>query len=272
MTDLNERVVMKESIRSFAQNLGVDDTGFAAVISYNSPRSEKIEDIFPGARSMVIMAMREMSHCESPNPQIAMSGRIDIMEFGRHCTFSLARYVETKCGGRAMGIPMSYPMEMNPSKNTGVVADISLRHAAVAAGLGAFGRHNLVIHPKLGSQIVFCGIITDLELEPDPACAANPCINCNICVKNCPAGALDEEGRTDVFKCMKKSQPYGLAKSIGFWKEFVTKTPDEQGKMFFTKDYWQMYQAQFIGFQYFCFKCFTVCPVGKRKISDTAGS
>ncbi len=265
MNKTDSSMTLKEKIREFSLNLGIDDVGFASVSDYNSPRSTKIEEIFPGARSMIVMVMREMSHCESPNPQIAMSGRIDIMEFGRHCTFSLGRYIETKCGGKAMGIPLSYPLEMDPAKNKGVVADISLRHAAVAAGVGAFGRHNLVIHPRLGSQILFCGILTDLELEPDPSCETNPCINCNLCVKNCPAGALEEEGRTDVFRCMKKSQPYGLAKSIGFWSEFVKKPPEEQGKMFFTKDYWQMYQAQFIGFQYFCFKCFSVCPVGKKK-------
>jgi len=257
---------MKEKIHEFALSIGLDDVGFASVSDYNSPRTTKIEEIFPGAKSMVIMVMREMSHCESPNPQIAMSGRIDIMEFGRHCTFSLSKFIETKCGGKAMGIPLSYPLEMDPAKNMGVVADISLRHAAVAAGLGALGRHNLVIHPRLGSQIVFCGILTDLELESDPPCDVNPCINCNICVKSCPSEALNKEGYTDVFKCIKKSQPYGLAKSISFWNKFVKNTPEEQGKMFFTKDYWQMYQAQFIGFQYFCFKCFSVCPVGKVKV------
>lgn len=208
------------------------------------------------------MVIREMSHCESPNPQIAMSGRIDAMEFARHCVYSLARHVEKNYGGKSMGIPFSYPLEMDPEKN-GSIADISLRHAAVAAGLGAFGRHNLVIHPSLGSRVLFCGILTDIEFESDPPCEKNPCINCNICVKECPAGALDEEGRTDAFKCLKVSQPYGLGKSVAFWNDFIKKTPWEQTKMFFTKDYWQMYQAQFIGFQYFCFNCYVVCPVGK---------
>lgn len=264
-TTYEKKSSMKETIREFALGLGVDDVGFAAVSDYDSPRTKKIDEIFPDAKSMVIMVMREMSHCESPNPQIAMSGRLDIIEFGRHCTFLLGRFVETKCGGKAMSIPLSYPLEMDPANGMGVIADISYRHAAVAAGLGAFGRHNLVIHPLLGSRIVFCGILTNLEIASDAPCGENPCINCDICVTSCPTGALQEEGRTDALKCLKHSQPYGLAKSIGFWNKFVKNTQEEQGKMFFTKDFWQMYQAQFIGFQYFCFKCFSVCPAGKNK-------
>ena len=38
---------------------------------------------------------------------------------------------------------------------------------------------------------------------------------------------------------------------------------DAAEKLFFSKDYWQMYQAQFIGFQYFCFKCYSECPLGE---------
>ncbi len=256
---------MKNKIREFALGLGIDDIGFAGIQDYKSPRSPQIGEIFPDAKTIIIMANREMSHCESPNMQIAMNGRLDIMEFARHCNFELAHYLEKKCGARAMSIPLSYPLEMNPATTGGMVGDISLRHAAVAAGLGSFGRHNLVIHPRLGSQVVFCGVLTDLELSSDPPCTEDLCTKCNLCVKSCPAGALDKEGHTEVMKCIRKSQPYGLGKIISFWNKFVDSPAAEQKKMFFTQDFWQMYQAQFIGFQYFCYKCFSVCPVGKKK-------
>ena len=134
--------MMKEIIREFAMGLGVDDVGFAAIADYNSPRSPRIETLFPEAKSFVVMVVKEMSHTESPNPQIAMSGRLDIMEFGRGINYRLARFLEKECGARAMSIPLSYPMNLDPTTG-GVLADVSLRHAAVAAGLGAFGRHNL---------------------------------------------------------------------------------------------------------------------------------
>lgn len=256
---------MKEKIRNYALSLGVDDFGFASVTDYNSPQSPKIETIFPEAKSILVACVKEMSHVESPNPQIAMNGRMDIMEYARSTNYKMSRFLEKECGAKAMSIPLSYPLELNP-QNSRSVADVSLRHAAIAAGLGVFGRHNLVIHPRLGSRVLFMAVLTDLPFTSDPPCTETLCTECNICVESCPAKALDVEGRTDFGKCIRTSQPYGLAKVIGFWMNWIGKSPEEQQKMLLTKDFFMTYQASFIGFQYFCFKCYNSCPVqGKCK-------
>ena len=74
---------MKEQIRSFAQEMGADDVGFAAAADYESPRSPALESIFPGVKSLIVMAFAELDTCTSPNMQIAMNGRIELMEFTR---------------------------------------------------------------------------------------------------------------------------------------------------------------------------------------------
>jgi len=251
---------MKDAIRDFVLNLGMDDVGFASLDNYVSPRSPEIHSLFPEARTIIVMALREMSHVTSPSPQIAMNGRMDVMEFARHCNFTLARYLEKECHAQAMSVPLSYPLRM-ASETMGVIGEVSLRHAAVAAGLGVFGRHNLVIHPRLGSQVLFAAVLCDLDLPPDPVSKENLCTECNLCVESCPAQALEKEGLTDVMKCLKVSQPFGMARAIGFWNKFSRSTPEEQQKMFATPDFMSLYQAQMIGFQYFCFKCFSVCPL-----------
>jgi hypothetical protein len=43
-----------------------------------------------------------------------------------------------------MLVPVSYPLDINP-KNSGLAGEVSLRHAARAAGLGIFGRHKLTL-------------------------------------------------------------------------------------------------------------------------------
>lgn len=252
---------MKNKIRAYALSLGLDDVGFASVDDYKSPRTPEIKALFPEVRSLVVGAIREGAHTDSPNPRIAMAGRLDIMEFGRSVTFKLTRYLERECGARAMSVPLSYPLDMG-RQTRGVVADVSLRHAAAAAGLGAFGRNNLVLHPQFGSRVLYAAVMCDLDLPSDPP-VDDICNHCNICVENCPAGALDVEGQTDPMKCLKVSQPYGLGKTISFWSKFVDKTPEEQKQMLFSEDFWTMYQAQFIGFQYFCFKCESCCPMNK---------
>ena len=251
---------LKEKIKNYAMSLGVDDFGFAAVADYQSPQSPKIETIFPEAKSILVACVKEMSHVESPSPQIAMNGRMDIMEYARSTNYRISRFLEKECNAKAMSVPLSYPLDLTP-QNSRSVADVSLRHAAIAAGLGVFGRHNLVIHPRLGPRVLFMAVLTDLALPPDPPCTENLCTECNLCVEACPAKALDVEGRTDFGKCIRVSQPYGLAKIIGFWLNWIGKSPEEQQKMLLTKDFFMTYQASFIGFQYFCFKCYNSCPV-----------
>ncbi len=253
---------MKARIREFALGLGVDDVGFASVEDYRSPRTPDIKTIFPEIRSMVVTLMREGSHIESANPRIAMSGRMDTAEFGRSVNFKLSRFLEKECGARAMSVPFSYPLDMGAGK-TGLISDVSLRHAAVAAGLGNFGRNNLVLHPEYGSRVLFGAVLCDLDLPSDPPCTEEVCTYCDICVEDCPAGALDEEGRTNPMKCLKVSQPAGIGKAIGFWTQLLKKSPEEQKQMLMSEDFMSMYQAQMIGFQYFCFKCYAGCPLNK---------
>ena len=131
--------------------------------TYKSPLSPKVETIFPKATSLVVLAFKELSNCESENPRIAMGGRIDSMEFGRSCIYKVSRFIEKEFDTKAMSTPLSYPLNMKPENRFGLIADFSQRHAAVAAGLGNFGRNNLVIHPRLGSRWSF-PILTEVEL------------------------------------------------------------------------------------------------------------
>jgi hypothetical protein len=82
-------------------------------------------------------------------------------------------------------------------------------------------------------------------------------------VDNCPAHALDVEGKTDEFKCMKVSQRSGLAANIGFWMKFIDGSPEERKKMMVSAEYMGLYQAAFMGLEYHCFKCYISCPAGK---------
>lgn len=254
---------MRYRIRDFVLGLGVDDVGVATVSDYHSPRSPALESIMPGVRSLVVLAFRELSNCRSGNMQIAMGGRLDTMEFMRTCNFRTARFIEKDLGAAAMTVPPSYPLEMSRTTG-GTIGDVSLRHAAVAAGLGNFGRHNLVIHPEMGTTVLFTAILTDLELESDPPVAERLCDDCNICVESCPAGALDSEGRTDDMKCLRQSQPYGLNRLIRFWLRYTGSEPEERQRMLKDEEFWRLYQAGFIGFQYFCFNCYTSCPAGGK--------
>jgi len=252
--------ITKTEVRDAALDAGADYVGFAAAGDYESPQSPDLSSIFPGVRSLVVMAFRELSSCASPNMRVAMSGRLDLMNFTRSCTYQVARTLE-KEGATVMAVPVSYPLEMG-METKGVIGDVSLRHAAVAAGLGDFGRNNLVLHPGLGSRVVFTAILTDLKLSSDEP-AESICDECGDCVDNCPVGALDQEGRTEVMACLKNSQPYGVAANIKFWAKYGAADAEERVEMLKDPHFWRLYQAGFIGFQYFCFNCMATCSAGR---------
>ena len=252
---------MKEEIRKFALDLGVDDVGFADPADYVSPKSFPLETFLSPTKSVIVLIFKELSSCESPSMSAAMNGRMDVMSFERSCSYRLARFLEKEFKARIASMPYSYPMEI--SKTRPALADFSQRHAAVAAGLGTFGRHNLVIHPEFGTRIAISSILTDLETPSDPRLEEDLCTQCGQCVVNCPSGALDIEGQTNVGKCLKQSQPYGLGASVAFWTRLLNQPPDAQKEMFKDDHYWRLYQAGYIGIQYFCFNCMKSCPIGQ---------
>lgn len=252
---------MKEAIRKYALSLGIDDVGFAAVVDYNSPRSPKLETIFPDTRSIVVLAYKELSACAGPDLDTAMSSRQDLISFARSSNYQVARFLERQYRAKAYTVPISVPFAM-VKETGGAVAQVSLRHAAKASGLGVFGRHNLIIHPRFGTRVNFSAVLTDLEISSDPPLTDELCNDCNLCVECCPAGALDEEGKTSVNKCFGTCQPYGMGGNIKFWTKVLAAPPDEQKRMMSSVEYWRLYQSILVGNQYYCFKCEEICPIG----------
>lgn len=252
---------MKEAIREFALSLGVDDVGFAAVADYDSPRSPKIETISPNIKSMVVLAYKELTSCELDDKDTAMAGRQAVNEFARSANYRVARFLESKYGAKAYTVPGSNPFAML-KETGGAVGQVSLRHAAKAAGLGVFGRHNLIIHPRFGTRVTFSAVLSSLDLPSDTPCTEELCNYCNICVEECPAKALEEEGKTVVNKCFKTTQPYGLGANMTFWKQVMAASPEEQKRMLGSVEYWRLYQSILVGNQYYCFNCMSSCPIG----------
>ncbi len=251
---------MEQAIRDFILDLGVDDVGFARAGDYNSPKSDPVAKFLPDAKAIVVLAFRALSSCESPSWSAALNGYMDLAAFARSASYRTARFLESRYGAKVVSMPHTFPFEIRYDRRA--VAEFSQRHAAVAAGLGSFGRHNLVIHPRFGTRVKFASIVTDLELAPSPRSGEDYCLHCGLCVQNCPSGALDEAGRTDVMKCMKHSQPYGLGADIAFWTEVAGGAPAEQQALLRSERYARLRLSAHLGNQYMCFNCLKSCPVG----------
>lgn len=80
-------------------------------------------------------------------------------------------------------------------------APLRERYWALRSGVGFLGRNGLLIVPEAGSWCVLGFIITTLRLPPTPPLPAMTCCGCGLCVRECPAGALDGDGGMDALRC-----------------------------------------------------------------------
>lgn len=74
----------------------------------------------------------------------------------------------------------------------------SHRHFAYAAGLGRFGINNMLL-TKAGGCGRYTTIVTNLPVQPDEPLKEELCLykrdgSCGVCMRRCPAGALDGAG------------------------------------------------------------------------------
>jgi epoxyqueuosine reductase len=62
-----------------------------------------------------------------------------------------------------------------------------LKDSAVLAGLGVFGKHNLLVTPYYGTRVRLRGIFIEAELEPTGPIDFDPCDGCGMpCHAVCP--------------------------------------------------------------------------------------
>jgi len=68
---------------------------------------------------------------------------------------------------------------------------LHFRIAAAICGMGEIGYSKLLLSPEFGPRQRLAFIITDAPLDPDPIFEGKICDRCMMCVRECPAGAID---------------------------------------------------------------------------------
>jgi epoxyqueuosine reductase QueG len=99
--------------------------------------------------------------------------------------------IERNFHGLAVPVPCDGPYEYWDSEKMEGRGQISMRHAAVAAGLGTLGKNTLLLNEKFGNTLNIGAVLTDIELPSDDLAESICQANCRLCLDSCPAGALD---------------------------------------------------------------------------------
>ncbi|MFC1891303.1 hypothetical protein ACFLZT_02820 [Thermodesulfobacteriota bacterium] len=110
---------------------------------------------------------------------------------------------------------------------------IRLKLCAYETGLGVYGRSGVILHPELGNRMILGAILTDALLVPDPRLENfNPCEDCDICIKACPAKAYD---------------------------------PDKEYPDSWSREKCMAKREEIVKRGLFCHNCFASCPAGRLK-------
>jgi epoxyqueuosine reductase len=177
--------------------------GCAATMLYmhrNLKKRFKPAELLEDARSVIVVALnyKPPETLQSPKGKTTPTGRIaDYAQYQDYHPFIKSRLRElidfiASIAGPAFKFKICVDS-----------APLAERALAERAGLGFIGKNHMLINPALGPQLFLGEIIINLDLQPDKHIEAeNPCKECDRCIKACPTGALDPDGRFDANKCI----------------------------------------------------------------------
>ncbi|MEW6076370.1 MAG: hypothetical protein AB1724_01015 [Thermodesulfobacteriota bacterium] len=243
--------------------LGVADAG---QLNRTAPEGFRPEDMLPGARSVLIVAKPlPLSIFQTPRNRKIYSFYTSSFHTYYQATNEA---VNTIClmledaGHAALPIPSYSPLKFHDGEPRGL---ISLKHAAVAAGLGKMGKNTLLIHPTEGNILRLGGLMTTLELPADgPGEFPKLCPEaCHKCRDACPVGALSEKG-INKMQCMGNCIEHLLLPPR--WVLSLIRWP--VGKSRFLSSLMDLFALSFFeSYGISCFACLKACPhfPGNRK-------
>jgi epoxyqueuosine reductase QueG len=221
-----------------------------------------VSKVMPEAQRVVVFAIPMLrGSIESPSLFSAMISTHATYKEEEILELRLGRLLEERGYLAAMIVPAS-PIEMS-RETKGLLGDISLRHAAVGAGLGTIGKSRLLLTRKWGPRVRLGAVVTNAPLEADRPTEERVCDNCDLCVQSCPAQALNTHTLKDAAKCLGKQMKWGMVAHIQFMQKLLEAPMEQQKEMLRSPEYWNIYQAQSVALLYTCYECVNCCPVGR---------
>ena len=237
---------------------GADIVGIAPVERFDSaPRGHHPRDFLPSCKSVISIALHLFNglgevwgdHDEmnkTNTPYLFYGYGLTNLESSRIVNRG-AKYLEYRGHDTLAFMPTwttSTMKYLDETLQDGVMkAEISHRHAAVAAGIAEFGWSGLALTPEFGSMQRFNTLLTSADLTPTPLYDGPPLCDltqCNKkCARKCPAAALSptesqsceiaerkmEFARCDHIRCSYSI--FGLIEGSGGWSNM--KIPEGKG-------------------------------------------
>ena len=177
-------------VKQIVYNLGADICGIASKNRFiEAPEGFNPIDTLPSCKSVIVFGKKFLKgtlNCENTIPYTIvrniLSDELDKM------SVNFCNMMDDK---NIIAVPIGTIGPTLFDKKTGRFRNIvSIKHAAVLAGLGYIGKNSLLITPEYGNMIWLSAVLIDIELEPDKMINEKCPENCNLCIENCPVNAI----------------------------------------------------------------------------------
>ena len=203
-------MITKEELKDFAASLGLSATGVC-----RADRDTELLVQLKRRRSVAsFSAFEEKDLALRTDPDLELSGAksVFVCLFPYHRSDlpagNLSDYARIPDYHRVAKTYLdkigAFIKEREPDARFKILCDnhsLTDRRFAYLAGLGFYGRNNLLIHPVFGSYFFIGSLLTDIPLEPDNPMETT-CAGCGACLKACPGKALGEDFFYDYTKCI----------------------------------------------------------------------
>lgn len=184
---------MEQSIKELALKLGADVCGIANVAAFdNSPKGFSPLDVFSECKSVVVIGLALPKGLFKISPRLVYNyyNYQSCPEVDR-IALALAKSFETKYNCLAVPMPSDSPYEYWDEESKSGHGLISMKHAAVLAGIGTLGKNTLLLSPVFGNKLTLGAILTNLDLKSDPPAVASCIDGCHLCLDKCPVHAIE---------------------------------------------------------------------------------
>lgn len=184
---------MKEKIKEIVLSLGADVCGIANIDRFiDAPKGFSPTDIFSDCKSVITFGIALPKGITKIEPRIIYGHFNDISCLQVDVvSYRAAKIVEEEFGCYAVPIPCDSPYDFWDEENMEGHGLISMKHAAVLAGIGAIGKSTLLLNNKFGNLLTIGAILTNLNMQSDELCEGICIDECNKCIDSCPVGAIE---------------------------------------------------------------------------------
>ncbi len=185
---------MENTIKQLIQSCGADVCGIANIHSFkNAPQGFSPRDIYPDCNAVIMFGLALPKGLTQVDSRLIYGyyNTFSCTEVDR-IAFQSAKLMEKEFGAIAVPLPCDSPYEYWEKDTLTGKGMLSMKHAAVLAGLGVLGKNSLLINPQYGDLLTIGAILTNLELQSDKPCEEICLESCKKCINACPVHAIED--------------------------------------------------------------------------------